>query len=182
MVRRHATSLCLLTFLSANALLIGAAGLGPKVPLTGRQIIAVSLAPPSTNAPESISAQEPETNTDVKQTGIASWYGDEWQGRVMASGQRFDDKKMTAAHRTLPLNTQVRVTNLETGRSVDVTITDRGPYVDGRLIDLSKAAAKKLGMVKGGLAPVRITTIAPPEQEPAPAGQTRTKVASLDIR
>lgn len=182
MVRRQATSLCLLTFLTANALLIGAAGLGPKVPLQDA-ISVVPLAPPAIEAPESISAQAPETNTDVKQIGVASWYGGQWQGHVMASGQRFDDKKMTAAHRTLPLNSQVRVTNLETGRSVEVTITDRGPYVHGRVIDLSKAAAKKLGMVKGGLAPVRITSIAPPEQEPAPvAAQTRTKVASLDVR
>jgi rare lipoprotein A len=75
----------------------------------------------------------------------------------------------------LPLNTQVRVTNLKTGRSVDVKITDRGPYVHGRMIDLSEAAAKKLGMVKKGLVPVQITTIAPP----VPQSQ---KVASLDVQ
>lgn len=179
MVRRQATSMCLLTFLTADVLLIGATGLGPKLPVHGTIITVPLSPPPAINAPETDPAQTPLTK--IKQVGIASWYGKEWQGRVMASGQRFDDDKLTAAHRTLPLNTQVRVTNIETGRSVDVTITDRGPYVHGRVIDLSKAAAKKLGMVKNGLAPVRITTIAPPA--PAPAyPQANTKVASLDMR
>jgi rare lipoprotein A len=179
MIRRQVVALCFLTFISASALLIGAASLGPKVPLNGA-ISVVPLALPAMNAPEATSVQEPETNTEVKQIGVASWYGDEWQGHVMASGQRFDDKKMTAAHRTLPLNSQVRVTNLKTGRSVDVTITDRGPYVHGRVIDLSKAAARKLGMVKKGLAPVQITSIALPEAPASP--QANTKVASLDVR
>lgn len=90
--------------------------------------------------------------------GLASWYGAHWQGRITASGKPFNDRKMTAAHRTLPLDTRVKVTNLENGRSVEVTITDRGPYVPGRVIDLSKAAARKLGMLKQGLAPVRIAS------------------------
>ena len=97
----------------------------------------------------------------------------------MASGKPFDDRQLTAAHRTLPLNTLVRVTNLHTGLSVDVTITDRGPYVHGRVIDLSKAAAQKLGMVKNGLVPVQITTIAPPASLPTEGSQ---KVASLDVQ
>lgn len=179
MIRRQAASLCLLTFISANALLIGAASLGPKVPLKGAISIVSIAPPPAINEPVAASAEAPTEK--IKQVGVASWYGDGWQGRVTASGQRFDDNKLTAAHRTLPLNSQVRVTNLKTGRSVDVTITDRGPYVHGRVIDLSKAAAKKLGMVKKGLAPVRITNIAPPEPAP-PSPQANTKVASLDMR
>jgi rare lipoprotein A len=135
----------------------------PKMPAMPRgQIVAVPLEPPPPAPPE----QKPILDTSAldtatpNQTGVASWYGDEWQGRLTASGKPFDDSKLTAAHRTLPLNTRVRVTNLKTGRSVEVTITDRGPYIDGRVIDLSKAAAKKLGMVKEGLVSVRIESVA----------------------
>lgn len=100
------------------------------------------------------------------QTGIASWYGKAWQGRLTASGSRFDTRLLTAAHRSLPLNTIVRVTNLLNGRSVEVVVNDRGPYVGHRVIDLSEAAAKRLDMVKKGLAPVRIETV-PPQQQVA---------------
>jgi peptidoglycan lytic transglycosylase len=91
--------------------------------------------------------------------GTASWYGQHWRGRPTASGVRFDPNRLTAAHRSLPLNTRVRVTNLENARSVTVLINDRGPYIDGRVIDLSRAAAHRLGMVKEGLAPVRIKVL-----------------------
>jgi rare lipoprotein A len=155
MVRHNAASLCLAGIVAFDILLIGAAGMWPKLPAMPRSaIVAVPLAPPP--AAPSEGKQAPEGD----QTGVASWYGDHWQGRTTASGQPFDDRKLTAAHRTLPLNTRVRVTNLKTGRSVEVTITDRGPYTDGRVIDLSKAAAKKLGMVKEGLVPVRIQNVA----------------------
>jgi rare lipoprotein A (peptidoglycan hydrolase) len=90
------------------------------------------------------------------ENGIASWYGKAWQGRRTASGKKFDARKLTAAHRTLPLNTRVRVTNLLNGQSVEVTINDRGPYVEGRMIDLSAEAARRLGMQKDGLAPVHV--------------------------
>jgi rare lipoprotein A len=151
MVRHNAASLCLAGLAAADLLFIGATGMWPKMPAMPRnQIVVVPLEPPPPAPPE------PKPN----QTGVASWYGDEWQGRLTASGKPFDEDQLTAAHRTLPLNTRVRVTNLKTGRSVDVTITDRGPYTDGRVIDLSKAAAKKLGMVKRGLVPVRIESVA----------------------
>lgn len=91
--------------------------------------------------------------------GTASWYGRHWQGRKTASGKRFDPGRLTAAHRSLPLNTRVRVTNLENAKSVTVLINDRGPYVRGRVIDLSTAAARRLGMIKEGLAPVRIEVV-----------------------
>jgi rare lipoprotein A len=94
-----------------------------------------------------------------KLVGIASWYGKHWQGRKTASGKRFDAKKLTAADRDLPLNSRVRVTNLLNGRTVDVLVNDRGPYVGDRVLDLSEAAAKRLGMIKDGLAPVRIEPI-----------------------
>ncbi len=106
----------------------------------------------------------------VKQlAGTASWYGQHWRGRPTASGVRFDPNRLTAAHRTLPLNTRVRVTNLENARSVTVLINDRGPYVGGRVIDLSRAAAHRLGMVKEGLAPVRIKVLGGPHTTTKPA-------------
>jgi rare lipoprotein A len=88
--------------------------------------------------------------------GQASWYGHEFAKRRTASGERFDPTKMTGAHRTLPLGTVVRVTNLRNGRSVLVKITDRGPYRRRREIDLSYGAARELGMLQRGVTPVRI--------------------------
>jgi rare lipoprotein A len=92
----------------------------------------------------------------VEQVGEASFYGPGFHGKKTATGEIFDQNDLTAAHPTLPLGTQATVTNLETGDSVDVKINDRGPYVKGRDIDLSKRAAKELGMTMAGVAPVKI--------------------------
>lgn len=110
-------------------------------------------------------AQRPTlaSTTPGATAGVASWYGQHWQGRETASGTRFDMRKLTAAHRSLPLNTHARVTNMENGRSVIVLVNDRGPYVDGRVIDLSRAAARHIGMVKQGLAPVCIEIVEKPK-------------------
>jgi rare lipoprotein A len=94
------------------------------------------------------------------QDGIASWYGESYHGRQTASGEIYDMEAMTAAHRTLPFGTSVRVLNRDNGRSVVVRITDRGPYVGGRIIDLSRRAARELGMLESGVAPARITIVA----------------------
>jgi rare lipoprotein A len=99
----------------------------------------------------------------VTQRGEASWYGPGFHGKKTASGQIYNQNAMTAAHRTLPLGTRVMVTNLENGKQVKVTINDRGPYVKGRIIDLSKAAARKLGFVKIGTVPVWLEVISDPE-------------------
>jgi rare lipoprotein A len=88
--------------------------------------------------------------------GLASWYGPGFQHHRTAAGERFNTNRLTAAHRTLPLNSVVKVTNLDNGRSVTVRINDRGPYFRGRIIDLSAAAARALGMKQNGLAQVRI--------------------------
>jgi rare lipoprotein A len=101
-------------------------------------------------------ASEPACAPSFSQYGLASWYGEAFQLRQTASGEPFDMNELTAAHRFLPLNTVVRVTNLRNGQSVVVRINDRGPYVRGRTIDLSSYAAKQLGMRNSGLAPVRI--------------------------
>src|SRR5436309_6815760 len=89
--------------------------------------------------------------------GLASYYAEPYHGRRTASGEIFDTYKgMTAAHRTLPFNTVVRVTNKINSESVDVRITDRGPFIDGRVIDLSLAAAHKIDMVRAGVVPVKL--------------------------
>lgn len=92
-------------------------------------------------------------------SGNASWYGKAFQHRRTTSGERYNMYAMTAAHRTLPLNTRVQVTNLKNGRTVLVRINDRGPFVHHRVIDLSYAAAKKLNMVGRGVAPVSIKVV-----------------------
>lgn len=90
------------------------------------------------------------------ETGIASYYNDKHEGKKTASGEVFRQAKFTAAHRYLPFGTQVKVTNVSNGRSVTVTINDRGPFTKGRLIDLSKAAATEIDLIKSGLTKVNI--------------------------
>lgn len=95
----------------------------------------------------------------VSQTGIASWYGPGFHGKPTASGVIYDQHDLTAAHQTLPLGTQVLVTNLDNGKSVEVTINDRGPFAKGRILDLSYAAGEALGMIGPGTIPVRLKVI-----------------------
>ena len=131
--------------------LFDAAGTGPR-----RLAVVVLLA---------LGALSPAARTDADPvapavvTGHASWYGDEFARRQTASGELFDPDKLTGAHRTLPLGTRVRVTNLLNGRSVLVTINDRGPYIAQRDIDLSYGAARALGMVRRGITRVRIELV-----------------------
>jgi rare lipoprotein A len=96
------------------------------------------------------------------QTGVASYYADKYHGRTTASGERFDTNKLTAAHRTLPFGTRVRVTNLDNGKQVIVKVNDRGPFVKGRIIDLSRAAAKRVDMIRAGLAKVKVEVLDAP--------------------
>lgn len=91
------------------------------------------------------------------QRGVASFYSDRFQGATTASGERFDQQALTAAHPSLPFGTKVLVTRPDTGQKVEVLINDRGPFVQGRVIDLSKRAATKLGMIRRGTAPVLLT-------------------------
>ncbi len=105
---------------------------------------------------------------DFIQVGTSSWYGEWHHGRITANGERFDMHAMTAAHRFLPLGTFVRVTNLSNQKSVMLRVNDRGPYIHGRVLDVSFGAAQQLGFVEDGLAPVRIMTIPAPVPKPVP--------------
>ncbi|HLG99156.1 MAG TPA: septal ring lytic transglycosylase RlpA family protein [Bryobacteraceae bacterium] len=96
------------------------------------------------------------------ETGIASWYGHPYHGRAAANGEIYDMEKLTAAHRTLPFGTWVRVTNLSNGKSIDLRIIDRGPFIDGRIVDISHAAAQAIDMIGPGVAQVRLDVLSLP--------------------
>jgi rare lipoprotein A len=114
-------------------------------------------------------------DAEYLESGTASWYGERFQGLETASGEIFDMNQLTAAHRELPFGAQVKVIHLRTGASVSVVINDRGPCIDGRAIDLSMAAARALGMVEEGLAPVSIEAD-PHQLALAQRTQTRTSI------
>jgi peptidoglycan lytic transglycosylase len=107
----------------------------------------------------SVSAPPGVPQVGYSETGIASWYGHPYHGRRAADGEIYDMETMTAAHRTLPFNTWVRVYDLDTRKTVDVRIIDRGPFVEGRVIDLSHAAARAIDMIGPGTARVRLEVI-----------------------
>ena len=116
-----------------------------------------------------------EPTPGSREEGLASWYGKKFHGRRTASGEVYDMNALTAAHRTLPFGTAVRVENQDSGRSVNVVVNDRGPFVKGRVIDLSYAAARRVGLVGSGVAPVRVTVLGR-----ADAGTTRAMVRQED--
>lgn len=108
------------------------------------------------------------------QTGKASFYADRFEGHLTANGDKYHANKLTAAHRTLPFGTRIRVTNLGNNKTVEVVVNDRGPYVDGRIIDLSKSAAEKLGYTVQGIAEVRIDVL------DAGSGMVSTEAKQID--
>ncbi|MGH7208406.1 MAG: septal ring lytic transglycosylase RlpA family protein [Nitrospiraceae bacterium] len=122
----------------------------------GLLLVAVSLGISACTCPPKGRA---DLDVGIKERGIASWYGHYFHGLVTASGEIFDMEAFTGAHRTLPLGTVVRVTNVLNGMQVRVRINDRGPYVNGRVLDLSLAAARQLGMVEHGIAAVQLEVI-----------------------
>jgi len=110
---------------------------------------------------------------NFKQTGLASFYADKFEGRQTANGEKYRHSKLTAAHKTLPFGTILKVTNLENDKTVEVRINDRGPFIKGRIIDLSKSAATELEFIQKGIVKVEITTISNPEE-------SRSTYSSLD--
>jgi rare lipoprotein A len=128
--------------------------------------------PPSAEVPSSPEAEQAPPVAKIPappqptmmETGLASWYGPRLHGKLTASGEIFNQEKFTAAHRTLPWGSRVKVTNLANGKSVVVQINDRGPSVRGRILDVSRAAARALGMVKSGTTTVRIEWLSDPEK------------------
>lgn len=132
--------------------------------LTGASLLAACADQRATTMPAVTSAPTPQRLASPQpvftQEGMASWYGQSHHGKKTASGEAFDQEALTAAHRTLPFGTVVRVTHLASNRTVTVRINDRGPYSDGRIIDLSARSAQDLGIAKLGVARVRIEQLA----------------------
>lgn len=120
----------------------------------------------------------PREQPDYDETGIASWYGPTFYGKRTANGEIYDGDKLTAAHRTLPMPVNVRVTNLENGKSIVVRVNDRGPYARGRIIDLSRHAAELLDMTDAGTAKVRVTYLGRADLNGKPADNTPPEIAS----
>jgi rare lipoprotein A len=110
----------------------------------------------------------PREQPDYDETGIASWYGPDFYGKATANGEMYDGNALTAAHKTLPMPVNVRVTNLDNGKSLVVRVNDRGPYARGRIIDLSKRAAELLDVVQTGTARVRVTYLGRADMNGAP--------------
>lgn len=150
----------------------------------GRKKTAVAIPPPPAPAPTATptpsqrsappqppvqgSILSPPQSDTEPETGLASWYGHPYHGRASASGEIYDMEQMTAAHRTLPFGTIVRVEDLDNGMSTEVRINDRGPFIDGRIIDLSHAAAGAIQMVGPGVAHVRLLIVSGPARPEPP--------------
>lgn len=136
-----------------------------RIVFFGRVVLALPLVLAAVAAPAAAQTVQLAALTlpAHHRVGMASWYGGHHQGRPTASGEIFSTAHRTAAHRTLPLGTLLRVTNLGNGRHCLVRINDRGPYVEGRVIDLSESAARDLGMINDGLAKVSLEVVAQPD-------------------
>ncbi len=123
----------------------------------------------------------PEVDYGYNETGIASWYGPNFHGKLTANGERFDENELTAAHKTLPLPSIVRVTNLENGKSLIVRVNDRGPYAHGRIIDMSKRSAELLGFRKQGVAKVRVQVLQQESIMVAEAAKKGIDTAGMEV-
>jgi len=123
-------------------------------------------------------APAPPAVVGATEEGIASWYGNPYHGRRTSNREIYDMEKMTAAHRTLPFGTRVEVQNLDNGRDTEVRINDRGPFVEGRIIDLSRAASRRIQMLGPGTARVRVKVVGLPDQEP-PGGFYTVQIAAF---
>ena len=138
-------------------------GLGPAVALVA--LLAACTHAPTRPAPGERPPAPTVRPSERGEEGLASFYGRRFHGRRTASGDRYDMHALTCAHPTAPFGTRLRVTDLESGRSVVVTVTDRGPFKRGRVVDLSLAAARKLGILERGVARVRVERLPDDEED-----------------
>jgi peptidoglycan lytic transglycosylase len=119
----------------------------------------------------------PKPSPAVSEIGVASWYGEQFQGNATASGEVFDMNGLTAANRDLPLGTKIKVTNLRNNKSLVLRVNDRGPYIPGRFLDVSKSAAERLGFMNAGLARVEMKVVhTPVRNHGSQAGSDQAKV------
>lgn len=126
---------------------------------TPKKAIAASDDTPKAKVKKKVASKASSGGGSGGQSGMASWYGGNFHGRKTANGETYNMNALTAAHKTLPFGTRVRVTNTRNGDSVEVRINDRGPFIAGRVIDLSRAAAGQIGLTNTGVAPVKVTIL-----------------------
>jgi rare lipoprotein A len=173
-MKRLSLLVCLCFFLASCSHKPARVAMAPAPPVDQAEQSVPEGTPPAVaeekraNPPESSTSPEVEVggrdNKPVQvETGIASWYGAPYHNRRGSNGEVYDMNAMTAAHRTLPLGSIVRVTNLDSDKSAVVRITDRGPFIEGRIIDLSQAAAKQIGLVQKGTGRVRVEVLKTPQ-------------------
>ena len=152
-----------------------ASGCAHQTPRASTPAPTTTPAPKPTLAPRPADEPKDEAKKGKTEKGLASWYGEPYHGRRTASGEIYDMHEMTAAHRTLPFGTMVKVERRDTGADVKLRITDRGPFIKGRIIDLSYAGAKKIGLDIDGIAPVKVTVIGWQEPPKRKAGDRDRK-------
>ena len=130
----------------------------PQTHTIPREIPPIATIPssPETDDAPPLAKIPPPSQPTLVETGLASWYGPRFHGKLTASGEVYSQENFTAAHRTLPWGSRVKVTNLANGKSVEVRINDRGPFGEGRIVDVSRAAARVLGIVGSGITTVRV--------------------------
>jgi rare lipoprotein A len=169
-MKRLSLLFCLCFFLASCSHKPARVAVAPAPPVEQEQPVPEGTPPAAAEKlepPESSANPEIEVTPDSKpvlvETGIASWYGAPYHNRRGSNGEIYDMNAMTAAHRTLPLGSIVRVTSLESHKSAVVRITDRGPFIEGRIIDLSQAAAKQIGLVRQGTGQVRVEVLKTPQ-------------------
>jgi rare lipoprotein A len=171
-----------LSFSASLALLVAACSSAPKPPPPAPSNVVT--VPPNAGVykigqPYQVDSvwYYPREQPDYDETGIASWYGPDFYGKATANGETYDGNQLTAAHKTLPMPVNVRVTNLDNGKSLVVRVNDRGPYARGRIIDLSRKAAQLLDVVQTGTARVRVTYLSRADINGAPPPETPPDVA-----
>ena len=147
---------CLLTMCLALLLFQGCATLQRPSDITAPTETTAQPTPSQPVPAQPTAKKSSPVQATLPQTGEASWYGAQHQGKQTASGTIYDQAALTAAHANLPFGSKIKVTNLANGKSVEVEITDRGPFAENRIIDLSQAAAKALDMIESGTATVRL--------------------------
>lgn len=152
---------------SGNHAASGASATAPTVEAANELSLPAGRDRRKSESPSNAATQAKLGRPLSTEVGLASWYGPPYHNRQAADGSIYNQNAMTAAHRTLPLGTLVRVTNVASGESVVVRITDRGPFVEGRVLDLSLAAAKAIGVYRAGVARVKIEAFAQPGTDPA---------------
>ena len=183
MKNAHMKNIICLTILAIIVSLVGCSAPTPKYKVRVYDTPSQPSTKP-TQKPYSVNGKRYQPIPSAEgfvQEGVASWYGKKFHGRKTSNGETYDMYAMTAAHKTLPMNVHLKVTNMNNGRSTTVRVNDRGPFVKNRIIDLSYSAAKELGVVGPGTAPVRIEALGYRDKSPKSSSPVYRQPVSYDV-